>query len=341
MILDDPEMCSQIDKSDILSHIKSLPEYIQKGWKLGKSINAPGFNQFKHLAIVGNDIFSDAADLLKHFLVREINIPIFFVKDFILPGWLKGRENLIIQISNSGNSETEITFLRESDKINCKLLAITPPGKLADAAIERNIPVITITDMDFSVGLIFPLFLSVFNKLGLIADFRSDIDISTEEVRNLISKIDDNVLTTKNPAKRLAIQMVNRWIVIIGGENMQPVTRHWMNQINLYAKCWAQCAELPDMANNLVEGSIFPENMISHTMNVFINSSFNNQHIQLLTQRTRQMLMVAGIGTDMINARGNNLLSQIFNTMLFGDFVAYYLSLAYQVDPSSRFSSNL
>ncbi len=341
MILDDPELRSQIDKSDILSHIKSLPEYIQKGWKLGKSVNTSGFNQFKRLAIIGNDIFSDAADLLNRFLARDINIPIFIVQDFVLPGWLKGTENLVIQMSNSGNSETEITFLREADKNNCKLLAIIPPGKLADAANERNIPVITMTETDFSVGLIFPLLLSVLNKLGLISDFRSDIDISTEEVRNLISKIDDNVITTKNPAKRLAIQMVNRWIVIIGGENMQPVARHWMNQINLYAKCWAQCAELPDMANNLVEGLIFPENMISHTMNVFLNSSFNDQHIQLLTQRTKQMLMVAGLGTDMINARGNNLLSQIFNTMLLGDFVAYYLSLAYQVDPSSRFSSNL
>ena len=65
MILDDPEMRTQIDKSDMLSHIKSLPEYIEKGWILGQSLNVPEFNQFKHIAIFGEDIFSDATKLLK------------------------------------------------------------------------------------------------------------------------------------------------------------------------------------------------------------------------------------------------------------------------------------
>ena len=189
--------------------------------------------------------------------------------------------------------------------------------------------------------MVFTCLLSVLNKFGLIADFQSQIDLSKEEIRNLISKIDDNVLTPKNPAKRLAIQMVNRWIVIIGAGYMQPVARYWKNQINFYAKCWAQSADLPEMANNLVEGSIFPENMISHTMNVFLHSNLNDQNIQLTTETTKQMLMVAGLGTDLVDARGNSPLSQIFTTMLFGDFVAYYLSLAYQVDPSSKISTNL
>ena len=143
---------------------------------------------------------------------------------------------------------------------------------------------IPIPENNFSVALIFTSLISVLNKFGLIADLRSDIDLSKEEIRNLISKIDDHVLTPKNPAKRLAIQMVNRWIVIIGGGIMQPLASYWMNQINFYAKCWAQSAELPGMANNLVEGSIFPENMISHTMNLFLNSSFNEKNIQLLTE---------------------------------------------------------
>lgn len=335
MILDDPELRSQIDKSDILSQIKSLPEYVDQGWILGQNINVPGFKQIKHIAIIGNDLFADAAGLLRSFLTREINIPIFLVTDFQLPGWLKGSENLLILFAKSGNSETEINFLQEADDNNCKILTISSAGKTANAAKERNFPLFSIPDNDFSVGLLFTFILSVLNKLGFINDFRSDLDISIEELRNLISKIDDHVPTAKNPAKRLAIQIVNRWIVITGGGYMKAVARHWMNQINFYAKSWAQYAELPGMVNNLIEGSIFPENMISHTMVLFLNSSFNDQKIQEMTENTKQTLMVSGLGTDLVNARGENVLSQIFSTILFGDFVAYYLSLAYHIDPST------
>ena len=126
MILDDPELRTQIDKSDMLSHIKSLPEYIEKGWALGQSLNISEFNQFKHIVIIGQDIFSDVSNLLKSLLTPVINIPIIILKEFQLPSWLKGEENLLFQMSHLSCSEKEIQFLQQADENNCTILTICP-----------------------------------------------------------------------------------------------------------------------------------------------------------------------------------------------------------------------
>jgi glucose/mannose-6-phosphate isomerase len=119
---------------------------------------------------------------------------------------------------------------------------------------------------------------------------------------------------------------------------MKPIAKYWMHQFSLKAKSWAQYEEIDELENYLIEGCLFPENLISHTLVLFINSSFNHPKIQTLTKNSKETLMVSGLGTDLIEARGESLLTQIFTSLLLGDFVSYYLALTYQVDPSSRYN---
>ena len=44
--------------------------------------------------------------------------------------------------------------------------------------------------------------------------------------------------------------------------------------------------------------------------------------------------MLEGMNTDHVDARGNTPLAQIWTTILFGDYMAYYLAMAYGVDPT-------
>ena len=44
--------------------------------------------------------------------------------------------------------------------------------------------------------------------------------------------------------------------------------------------------------------------------------------------------MTEGHNTDIVVARGEGPLAQMWNAILFGDYVAYYLAMAYEVDPS-------
>lgn len=44
--------------------------------------------------------------------------------------------------------------------------------------------------------------------------------------------------------------------------------------------------------------------------------------------------MLEGVGTDFVNASGDSRLAQLWTALHFGDYFAYYLAMAYGVDPT-------
>ena len=68
-------------------------------------------------------------------------------------------------------------------------------------------------------------------------------------------------------------------------------------------------------------------------MIVFLKSDLIEEKVNNLLDKTKEELMWYGIGTDFYQTRGSSLFSQIWNTILFGDYIAYYLAIAYECDP--------
>ena len=48
----------------------------------------------------------------------------------------------------------------------------------------------------------------------------------------------------------------------------------------------------------------------------------------------RQALLLEGISTDRIDAQGDSPLAHQWTCLHFGDYVAYYLAMSYEVDPT-------
>jgi glucose/mannose-6-phosphate isomerase len=44
--------------------------------------------------------------------------------------------------------------------------------------------------------------------------------------------------------------------------------------------------------------------------------------------------MLEGLNTDGYDAKGDNPLAQMWTAIHFGDYLAFYLAIAYQVDPT-------
>jgi glucose/mannose-6-phosphate isomerase len=60
------------------------------------------------------------------------------------------------------------------------------------------------------------------------------------------------------------------------------------------------------------------------------DTSRNQTRINL----TKKAFMLQGLGTDFIDAPGNNPLAHLWCCLNFGDYVAYYLAMSYEVDPT-------
>ena len=142
------------------------------------------------------------------------------------------------------------------------------------------------------------------------------------------------VPVVQNPAKRLAGQLFDRWVSVFGSGMMAPVARRWKGQISELAKAWAQFEFLPEADHNSLAGVINPPELLLNTMMLFLRAPSDHPRNFIREDLTRNAMMMEGMGTDMVYARGNSPLTHIWTALHFGDYVAYYLAISYEIDPT-------
>jgi glucose/mannose-6-phosphate isomerase len=80
---------------------------------------------------------------------------------------------------------------------------------------------------------------------------------------------------------------------------------------------------------------MFPENTLNaHSMTLFLRAPSDHPRNRLRSDLTRQTLMLEGLTTDLYDAKGEGPLAHIWTALHFGDYMAYYLAIAYGVDPT-------
>ena len=73
---------------------------------------------------------------------------------------------------------------------------------------------------------------------------------------------------------------------------------------------------------------------MAHTMTLFIAAPCDHPRNRLRSEITRQTFMLEGANTDYFMAKGNSALENIWTALHFGDYMAYYLAVAYRTDPT-------
>jgi glucose/mannose-6-phosphate isomerase len=69
-------------------------------------------------------------------------------------------------------------------------------------------------------------------------------------------------------------------------------------------------------------------------MLLFLRSRGCHPRNQRRTKITKEYFMLEGLGTDFFNASGDTRLAQMLTALHFGDYLAYYLAMAYGTDPN-------
>jgi len=128
--------------------------------------------------------------------------------------------------------------------------------------------------------------------------------------------------------------MVGRIVNIYGADFLAPVARRWKTQINELAKAWSQFDEVPEANHNAIAGSQNPTEVMSKLYAVFLLASSENARNRKRLELQKESFMLEGQSIDSYEAKGSNKLSQMWNAIHFGDYVAYYLAMAYGVDPT-------
>lgn len=337
MNLDDLEKFHSLDPDGMADRIDGLPDQLEAAWALGQDLPLPEADGLKQILIAGMGGSAIGADLLEAYCSPSLELPIVVQRDYGLPGWVQGPGSLVIASSHSGNTEETLSAFERAIDRGARLLVVTTGGELARRADEEGVPVWQF-DHDgpprTAVAYSFGMLLALLTRLGLHPEAADELSSAVEEMRRQRLILRADVPVTKNPAKRMAGQLIDRWPTVIGAEFLAPVARRWRTQIAELAKAIAQFETLPEADHNMLAGVEAPESLFGKTMVVLLSAAALHPRNLERTQLTRELLMVEGFNTDQVEGVGTGRLAQQWTALQFGDYVAYYLAMAYGIDPT-------
>ena len=337
MNLDEYTKFVQIDRQDMIGQIEGLPEQLNKAWELGIGQKLPAWKDIQRVLIAGMGGSAIGADLLAAYVASSCRVPVVVHRDYGVPAWAVGPQTLVIASSHSGNTEETLSAYEQALKNRCSCLAISTGGGLAKNSIKNGVP-LWIFQHDgqprAAVGYSFGLLLSLFSRLELIPDPSEELKETVKIMQQQQMSISVQVPTFQNLAKRLAGQLVGRWVAVIGSGVLAPVARRWKGQVSEIAKAWSQFEYLPEADHNTLAGVENPEEVLGSTVVLFLRSKTNHPRNQLRSDLTRRVFMVEGLGTQAVDAAGETPLANQWASLHLGDYSAYYLAMAYGVDPT-------
>ena len=338
MNLDDLERFKQLDTLNMLGEIDNLPDQLAYAYQLGMKHDLPDWKDFRQVVIAGMGGSAIGADLLTSYCASLAPLPVSVHRDYSLPLFARGHETLVICSSHSGNTEETLDAFESARKAECRIVVVCTGGELAKRAKENNIPIWTFEHTGqprAAVGFSFGLLLAMFQRLGFIPDQSKEMEDAVTSMKKTQQHLKADVPAVKNPAKRYAGQLMGRWVTFMGSGLLSVVARRGKGQINEVAKAGANFEFLPEADHNTLAGTMNPqETLNAHTMTLFLRAPSDHPRNRLRSDLTRKAFMLEGMNTDYIDARGDTPLAHMWTSILFGDYMAYYLAMGYGVDPT-------
>jgi glucose/mannose-6-phosphate isomerase len=337
MNLDDFDRFSRLDSQNMYQEIHSLPDQLSFAWDLGQSLPLTQLESIHNIVITGMGGSAIGGDLLLEFIQEQCPIPVLLHRDYDLPGWVSGENTLVITCSHSGNTEETLSSFRRAQQNGCQIVVISTGGELVKLGQESGYPSWVFHHEGqprSAIGYSFGLLLALFYRLNLIKNPTNQLEDAVATMNTFQQAYLADIPVIHNPAKRLAGQLIDRDITIMGAGFLNVIARRWKCQFNEIAKSWAGFEYLPEADHNTMAGITNPEDILYRRTVIFLRSSLLHPRNQLRSRLTQQKFMVEGLNTDSIDAKGNSILAHLWSTLHLGDYAAFYLAMLYDMDPT-------
>lgn len=339
MNLDDLSLLPHLDPQNTLADIEALPAELEAAWERGQGLPLPLCSpNTRQVVIAALGVAAQAADLLSALSADACSLPVIVHRDYGLPAFAAGPETLVVVASVAGDDEESLDTLETALTRRCSILTLSAGGMLAERAASTGV-----THWAFSlrslpsaaVAPCFGLLLALFTRCGWLADPSSALTDAIQAMREQQQNLSPQVPAALNPAKRYAGQLVGRWVTVFGAGALSAVARRWKTQINELAKAPASFEFLPEADHNALAALVNPADLLqSRTLVMFLLSPSDHPRNRLRSELTRQVFMLEGSNTDFYMAKGKSKIAHLWTALHFGDYLAWYLALAYQTNPA-------
>lgn len=341
MILDDLSQIKSLDKSGMLQSIEFLDEQCAEAFNDLKGVNFPAdLSQAKNIVVAGMGGSALGAHIIDSLFSGELKVPLEIVNDYHLPAYVS-KETLVILSSYSGSTEETVSCLKEVQALGCRVIVLTAGKDLAEYKTQNKLAGY-IFNPHFNpcgsprMGLGYSLFgmMLIFGKLGLIKFEETEIKKAIKTIEKYNEAFGVAAMSANNPAKQLASKMKGKIPVYFSSGFLAGNMHTAANQLNENAKSFAAWFLLPEINHHLMEGLVFPEELKKQLAFVFFESELNEERVQKRFALTKEVAAQKGMETLSYVFQEKTKLGQVFEMLVLGSYVSFYLAMLYNIDPT-------
>jgi len=339
--LDDVKKILKLDKQGVIGSIKSLGLQCQQAWDEVKKVKIPrNYRNVNHIVISGMGGSALGGHVIETLYKEKMKIPLKVINSYTVPGFVNNK-TLFILSSYSGTTEEVLATLPIARRRKAKLLIICAGGKLARVAKRYRIPAY-IFKPRFNpsnqprMGLGYSIFgqVALFSKCGLLKVTKREFKEVIGKIVMLHRQFGLKVPMGINVAKKTAIKLYNKIPIIVAAEYLSGNVHIMANQINENSKTFSAYFLISELNHHLMEGVKFPDSNKKSLHFLFIESVKYLPRIRQRFNITKKVLTKNKIQHSTYKVRSQIKISQVFEVLLFGSYVNFYMAMLNGINPA-------
>ncbi|MDP3244640.1 MAG: SIS domain-containing protein [bacterium] len=323
-ILDNEKIIKKFDSRGVLVSLGKLNAQCQQAWTEANKINLPvSYKQIKNIVAAGMGGSTLGAHIVKSVFEKELKIPFEITNHYFLPAYVN-KDSLVFLLSYSGNTEETLSAAQQATAKKAKVIVITNGGKLANLARKHNWPAYIFLPRHNPSGQ--PRLGVGYLLAGMIA-FLNNLSLIKSPSPPLFERGEAG-------AKKMAMALQNKEIILVGSEHLTGNLHAFANQINENAKQFACYFLLPEMNHHLMEGLSFPKENKNRLKFLFFESTLFHPRVMTRYSLTKEVLKKQNIQSLAWRPKTKTRLGQALEMLAFGGFISFYLAVLNKIDPS-------
>lgn len=329
--LDRSEVLASADPCALGALLRRFPDQLAEAVRLGAEVALPR-NPPRSVLLLGMGGSAIAGDMVEALAEPCAPFPVAVRRGYTVPGWV-GPDTWVVASSYSGHTEETLAAFDAGLARGARGFVLSAGGALGERAERRGLPWIRLpagfpprAALAYLLG---PL-LVVLERIGGGGAAAEEIAEAVGVLHTVSAGLAPEVPLSANPAKELALWLLDRTPAIYGMGLTAPVAYRWRTQIEENAKAVALSGVLPEMNHNAIEawGSGSGERWAV----VLLRDHRAPARLGRRADLTRAVVG-ARYPTREVWSGGEGALARMLSVALYGDWVSYYLALLRGVDP--------
>lgn len=334
-------MSDLVKKYKLISNtIEKYPDQLRQAWDEVQKVKLPrNFDDVENVAVCAMGGSALGARIVDSLLVGRVRVPIEIFTEYHTPNYV-GDKTLVILSSYSGNTEEVISCFHDAYLKKAQIFGITTGGELEKELKMHSLPSFIFEPRynpsgqpRMAIGYASGALLSLFSKLKIVPFFEEEIDSAIEVMKEEIKTNEETVDENSNLAKRYANRLKNKAPILIASEHLKGVAYTIKNQFNESGKTFSALFDLPELNHHLMEGLKNPAKIREVFHFIFMNSELYSDRVYIRYPLTAEVVKKQGFEYSLYKPRSDKKVNQVYESLVFGSFVSYYLAKDYGIDP--------